>query len=181
MRLLHTAATTHAKFDDPNLVSHAGLIPAVRLSQNIGLEDLAGQHVRVAAKVGANPGLKIGSLVAGMVAGADTIDGMDLLRHGAFPATVGGIRAPSTLGSFLRAFDHGNVRQLAAVHRRVLVELAARAPLLPGADTVAFIDVDSVQRRVYGGTKQGAAFGHAKIASKSLLVRGLKSVTFWPS
>jgi hypothetical protein len=173
MRLLHTAAKTRATFDDPNLVSHAGLIPAVRLAQNIGLEDLARQHVRVAAKVGANPDLKIGSLVAGMIAGADTIDGMDLLRHGAFPATIGGIRAPSTLGSFLRAFDHGNVRQLAAVHRRVLVELAARAPLLPGADTVAFVDVDSVQRRVYGGTKQGAAFGHAKIASKSLLVRGL--------
>jgi hypothetical protein len=173
MRLLHTAARTHARFDDPNLASHAGLIPAVRLAQNIGLEDLARQHVRVAAKVGANPGLKIGSLVAGMVAGADTIDGMDLLRHGAFPATVGGIRAPSTLGSFLRGFDHGNVRQLAAVHRRVVVELAAWTPLLPGADTLAFIDIDSVQRRVYGGTKQGAAFGHAKIASKSLLVRGL--------
>jgi hypothetical protein len=173
MRLLHTAATTHARFDDPNLVSHAGLIPAVRLAQTIGLEDLARQHVRVSAKVGANPELKIGALVAGMVAGADTIDGMDLLRHGAFPATVGGIRAPSTLGSFLRGFDHGNVRQLAAVHRRVLTELATRTPLLPGADTVAFVDVDSVQRRVYGGTKQGAAFGHAKIASKSLLVRGL--------
>jgi hypothetical protein len=173
MRLLHTAAKTHATFDDPNLVSHAGLVPAVRLAQNIGLEDLVAEHVRVAAKVGANPGLKIGSLVAGMVAGADTIDGMDLLRHGAIPATVGGIRAPSTLGSFLRAFDHGNVRQLAAVHRRVLTELAARTPLLPGADAVAFVDVDSVQRRVYGGTKQGAAFGHAKIASKSLWVRGL--------
>src|SRR5512142_819242 len=173
MRLLQIAATTQASFDDPNLVSHAGLIPAVRLAQNIGLEELARQHVRVTAKVGASPGLKIGALVAGMVAGADTIDGMDLLRHGAFPATVGGIRAPSTLGSFLRAFDHGNVRQLAAVHRRVLVELATQAPLLPGADTVGFIDVDSVQRRVYVGTKQGAAFGHAKIASKSLLVRGL--------
>ena len=105
--MLHTAATTHARFDDPNLVSHAGLIPAVRLAQNIGLEDLARRHVRVRAKVGANAGLKIGALVAGMVAGADTIDGMDLLRHGAFPATVGGIRAPSTLGSFLRGFDHG--------------------------------------------------------------------------
>jgi hypothetical protein len=173
MRLLHAAARTHATFDDPNLVSHAGLVPAVRLAQNVGLEDLARRHVRVAAKVGANAGLTIGALVAGMVAGADTIDGMDLLRHGAFPATIGGIRAPSTLGSFLRAFDHGNVRQLAAVHRRVLTELAGRAPLLPGADTVAFVDVDSVQRRVYGGTKQGAAFGHAKIASKSLLVRGL--------
>ena len=89
---MHAAARTHATFDDPNLVSHAGLVPAVRLAQNIGLEGLARRHVRVAAKVGANPGLKIGALVAGMVAGADTIDGMDLLRHGAFPGTIGGIR-----------------------------------------------------------------------------------------
>jgi hypothetical protein len=176
MRLLHTAAKTSATFDDPNLVSHAGLVPVVRLASNVGLEELVTEHVHVAAKVGANPGVKIGSLVAGMVAGADTIDGMDLLRHGAMPATFGGIRAPSTLGSFLRAFDHGNVRQLAAVHRRVLVRLAARTPLLPGAEALAFVDVDSVQRRVYGATKQGAAFGHAKIASKSLLVRGLNAL-----
>jgi hypothetical protein len=171
--LLHTAAKTQATFDDPNLVSHAGLVPAVRLADNVGLEGLVAEHVRVAAKVGANPGLKVGSLVAGMVAGADTIDGMDVLRHGALPATVGGIRAPSTLGSFLRAFDHGNVRQLAAAHRRLLAQLAERTSLLPGADALVFIDVDSVQRRVFGATKQGAAFGHTKIASKSLLVRGL--------
>jgi hypothetical protein len=176
MRLLHTAAKTNATFDDPNLVSHAGLVPAVRLAQNVGLEDLVAEHVQVAAKVGTNADLKIGSLVAGMIAGAEGIDGMDLLRHGAMPATFGGIRAPSTLGSFLRAFDHGNVRQLAAVHRRVLARLAAQTPLLPGADTLAFVDVDSVQRRVYGATKQGAAFGHAKIASKSLLVRGLNAL-----
>jgi len=55
MRLLHTAVKTHARFDDPNLVSHAGLVPAVRLAQNIGLEDLARRHVRVAAKVGREP------------------------------------------------------------------------------------------------------------------------------
>jgi hypothetical protein len=176
MQLLHTAAKTNAAFDDPNLVSHAGLVPAVRLAENVGLEDLVAEHVQVAAKVGANPGLKIGSLVTGMIAGADNIDGMDLLRHGAITATFGGIRAPSTLGSFLRAFDHGNVRQLAAVHRRVLARLAAQTPLLPGAQTLAFVDVDSVQRRVYGATKQGAAFGHAKIASKSLLVRGLNAL-----
>jgi hypothetical protein len=91
-------------------------------------------------------GLRVGSLVAGMIAGADTIEGMDLLRHGAFPATFGGIRAPSTLGSFVRAFDHGNVRQLAAVHRRLLARLAAQTPLLPGAHALAFVDVDSVQR-----------------------------------
>lgn len=93
MRLLHTAAKTHAMFDDPNLVSHAGLVPVIRLAENVGLEDLVVEHVRVAAKVGANPGLKVGSLVAGMVTGADTIDGMDVLRHGAFPVTVGGMRA----------------------------------------------------------------------------------------
>jgi len=176
MRLLHTAAKTDVRFDDRNLVSHAGLVPAARLAEKVGLEDLVTEHVQVAAKVGANPGVKIGSLVAGMIAGADTIEGMDLLRRGAIPATFGGIRAPSTLGSFLRAFNHGNVRQLAAVHRRVLARLAAQTPLLPGADTLAFVDVDSVQRRVYGAGKQGAAFGHAKIASKSLLVRGLNAL-----
>ena len=163
-------------FDDPNLVSHGGLVPAVRLAENAGLEDLVAGHVHVTAKVGANPDLKVGSLVAGMLAGADSIDDMDLLRHGAIPATFGGIRAPSTLGSFLRAFDHGNVRQLAAVHRRLLARLAEQTPLLPGADTLAFVDVDSVQRRVFGAGKQGAAFGHAKIASKSLQVRGLNAL-----
>jgi Transposase DDE domain group 1 len=176
VRLLHTAAKTRARFDDPNLVSHAGLVPAVRLADNVGLEDLVAEHVQVAAKVGVNPGVKIGSLVAGMIAGADGIDGMDLLRHGAIPATFSGIRAPSTLGSFLRAFTHGSVRQLAAVHRRVLARLAVQTPLLPGAESLAFVDVDSVQRRVYGATKQGAAFGHAKVASKSLLVRGLNAL-----
>ena len=176
MQLLHAAAKTHASFDDPNLVSHAGLVPAMRLAELVGLEELAAQRVRVTADVGANTGVKVGSLIAGMIAGADDIDGMDLLRHGAIPATFGGIRAPSTLGSFLRAFNHGNVRQLAAVHRRVLAELATRTPLLPGADALAFIDVDSTQKRVFGSAKQGAAFGHTKIASKSLTVRGLNAL-----
>jgi Transposase DDE domain group 1 len=177
MRLLHTAAKTSACFDDPNLVSHAGLVPAVRLVQNVGLEDLVKDHLTVAAKVGANAPLKVGSLVAGMIAGADTIDGMDLLGHGALPDTFAGIRAPSTLGSLLRAFDHGNLAQLAAVHRQVLARLVEQAPLLlAGSGTLAFVDIDSVQRRVYGATKQGAAFGHTKIASTSLLVRGLNAL-----
>jgi hypothetical protein len=110
---------------------------------------------------------------ADVVAGADDIDGMDVLRHGAIPVTFGGIRAPSTLGSFLRAFSHANVRQLQAVGRRVLGELAVRTPLLPGGEQLAFIDMDSMQKRVFGSAKQGAAFGHTKIASKSLTVRGL--------
>ncbi|EUA02523.1 putative tnpC protein [Mycobacterium kansasii 732] len=159
MQLLHAAAKTHASFDDPNLVSHAGLVPVMRLAQLVGLEELVAQHVRLNAEVGANAGVKVGSLIAGMIAGADDIDGMDLLRHGALPDTFGGIRAPSTLGSFLRAFTHGHVRQLGAAHRMVLAELAARTPLLPGADQLAFIDVDSTQKRVFGRTSRARRSG----------------------
>jgi hypothetical protein len=95
---------------------------------------------------------------------------------GALPALFGGLRAPSTLGSFLRAFTWGNVLQLGKVNRELLAELARRAPLLPGKDTLAFIDIDSMQKRVYGHAKQGAAFGHTKIQGKSLLVRGLNAL-----
>jgi Transposase DDE domain group 1 len=101
---------------------------------------------------------------------------MDLLRHGAMPALFGGVRAPSTLGSFLPSFTWGNVLQLQKVYREFLGELARRAPLLPGAGVLAFIDVDSMQKRVYGHKKQGAAFGHTKIQGKSLLVRGLNAL-----
>jgi hypothetical protein len=171
--LLHELAKTHVSFDDPNLVSRAGLVPVMALAQRAGLGDLAGEQVRIARPCGVNAQVKVGCLVAGMIAGADSIDDMDLLRHGAVPALFGGIRAPSTLGSFLRAFTWGNVLQLQKVHRLVLAELARRAPLLPGAGTVAFLDIDSQQKRVYGHAKQGAAFGHTKIQGKSLLVRGL--------
>ena len=173
MRLLHELAKISATFDDPHLVSHTGLVPVMALAQRAGLGSLVGEHVRIARRCGVNAHLKVGCLVAGMIAGADSVEDMDLLRHGALPALFGGIRAPSTLGSFLRSFTWGNVLQLQKVHREVLAELARRAPLLPGADVLAFLDVDSQQKRVYGYAKQGAAFGHTKIAGKSLLVRGL--------
>ena len=111
--------------------------------------------------------MKVGCLVAGMIGGADSIDDLDLLRHGAMPALFGGIRAPSTLGSFLRSFTWGNVRQLGKVHRLLLAELARRAPLLPGKDVLAFLDVNSTQKRVYGHAKQGAAFGHTKSRARA--------------
>ena len=87
-----------------------------------------------------------------------------------WPALFGGIRAPSTLGSHLRSYTWGNVSQLEKAGREFLAELARRAPLLPGAGTLAFIDIDSMQKRVYGHAKQGAKFGHTKIQGKSLLV-----------
>jgi len=171
--LLHSLASTHASFDDPNLVSRAGLVPVMALAQRAGL---VAEHVRPGGECGVNAYLKIPCLVAGMVAGADSIDDMDLLRHGALPDLFGGIRAPSTLGSHLRSFTWGNVRQLEVVNRQLLGKLARRTPLLPGRDTLAFIDIDAMQKRVYGHRKQGAAFGHTKIQGKSLLVRGLNAL-----
>jgi hypothetical protein len=176
VRLLHGLARTHASFDDPNLVSRAGLVPVMALAQRAGLAGMVAEHVRPGGPCGVNAQLKIPCLVAGMAAGADSIDDMDLLRHGAMPGLFGGIRAPSTLGSHLRSFTWGNVRQLEAVNRLLLGELARRAPLLPGRDTLAFVDIDAMQKRVYGHRKQGAGFGHTKIQGKSLLVRGLNAL-----
>lgn len=85
-----------------------------------------------------------------MADGTDSIDDLHLLRHGAMPALFGGIRAQSTLGSFLRSFTWGNVLQLGKVHRLMPAELARRAPLLPGKEALAFVDIDSPQKRVYG-------------------------------
>ena len=99
-----------------------------------------------------------------------------MLRHGAMDRLFGGIRAPSTLGSHLRSYTWGNVSQLEKAGREFLAELARQAPLLPGAETLAFIDIDSMQKRVYGHQKQGAKFGHTKIQGKSLLVRGLNAL-----
>src|SRR5690348_5296720 len=176
MRLLHELAKTGARFDDPNLVSRAGLVPVMALAQRAGLHGLVAEHVQVTRRCGVNAPVKVPGIVAGMIGGADSIDDLDLLRHGAMGALFGGVRAPSTLGSFLRSFTWGNVLQLGKVNRVFLGELARRAPLLPGKDTLAFIDIDSMQKRVYGHAKQGAAFGHTKIQGKSLLVRGLNAL-----
>jgi hypothetical protein len=176
VRLLHGLAKIHATFDDPNLVSRAGLVPVMALAQRAGLHDLVAEHVRVGRRCGVNAQVKVPGIVAGMIAGADSIDDLGLLRHGAMPALFGGIRAPSTLGSFLRSFTWGHVLQLGKVNRLLLAELARRAPLLPGKETLAFIDIDSQQKRVYGHAKQGAAFGYTNIQGKSLLVRGLNAL-----
>jgi Transposase DDE domain group 1 len=176
VRLFHSLAKTHASFDDPNLVSHAGLVPVMALADRAGLADLAADHVRPGGDCGVNAHLKVPCLVAGMAAGADSIDDMDLLRHGAMSTLFGGIRAPSTLGSHLRCYTWGNVSQLEKAGREFLIALAREAPLLPGAGTLAFTGIDSMQKRVYGHHKQGARFGHTKIGGKSLLVRGLNAL-----
>jgi hypothetical protein len=176
VRLLHGLAKIHARFDDPNLVSRAGLVPVMALAQRAGLADLAGEHVRIGRRCGAHPDLRVPCVVAGMIAGADSIDDPGVLRHGAMGELFGGIRAPSTLGSFLRSFTRGNVLQLEKAGALLLAELAGRAPLLPGRETVAFAGIDSMQKRACGRQKQGAAFGHAKIQGKKVLIRGLNAL-----
>jgi hypothetical protein len=172
VRLLHSAAKTRAVFDDPNLLAHAGLAPFLALAGRAGLPELLA-GTRPAGPCGANAVTKAMCLVAGMAAGADSVQDMDLLRDGAVQTVFGGVRAPSTLGSFLRSFTWGNVRQLDRAHRGLTAALAADPRLLPGREELAFIDVDSTQHRVYGYQKEGAAFGHAKVQGKSLLLKGL--------
>jgi hypothetical protein len=165
MQSSHATSAVSAAFDDTNLVAHAGLVPGMRLAGRCGLARLVADKVKLSGaknSAGAAADAKATSIVAGMVAGADSIDDLDVLRHGAMPARFEGIRAPSTLGTFLRAFTHGHALQLHAVHRRFLATLAAHTPLLPGAGEKAFIDVDSTHKRVYGRTKEGGEYGRFK-------------------
>ena len=174
MRLLHSAGRTSAAFDDEDVVSLAGLVPVMRLAQEAGLPDLVADRVRLGTSIGCNPAGKIGAIVAGMVAGADSIDDLDVLRHGGMGRLFGQVYAPSTLGSFLREFTFGHVRQLDAAARSLLVSLAAACPrLLDNAASWTYVDVDSLLRRTYGKAKQGAGFGHAKVGGYPVLLRGL--------
>ncbi len=165
MQSSHAVAAVRAAFDESNLVADAGLVPLVRLAERTGLPGMVAQRLRIDGagnSGGANPGAKAMTLVAAMCAGADSIDDVDRLRHGAMGRLFTGVRAPSTLGTFLRSFTHGHNRQLHRVHRDFLARLARSTPLLPGADQVAFIDIDPTHRRVYGRSKQGAEIGRFK-------------------
>jgi DDE family transposase len=177
MHSSYTFTADSAVFDEPNLVSAAGLVPVLELAEQTGLSELIDEHVQLPStrvKSGAvNPAGKLTSIIAAMACGADSIDDAGMLRAGGTPRVFGAVYAPSTLGIFLREFTFGHTKQLAAVARAHLIALAARTPLLAGADERMFVDIDSLLRPVYGKAKQGATFGHAKIASRALLRLGL--------
>ncbi|SDU08505.1 Transposase DDE domain group 1 [Jiangella alkaliphila] len=165
------------RFDDENLVSCAGLVPVMALAEQAGLSELISSKVAVGSvrvkSAGVNPAGKITSIVAGMAAGADCIDDLDVVRSGGMGRLFGGVYAPATLGQFLREFTHGHALQLASVARAHLVGLVTTTGLLPGIGTRAFVDIDSLLRPVYGHAKQGASFGHTKIAGRQVLRKGL--------
>jgi hypothetical protein len=172
VKLSHTSAAMSAVFDDPNLVSSAGLVPIIALSRSAGLHELAQDHLTVPTDKGANAGLKVTSLVAGMVAGADSIDDMALLRQGGMGRLFANAYAPSTLGSFLRSFTFGHVRQLDAVASRLLIRLANQGPLIAaaGAGGRVLVDIDDTIIEVHGYAKQGSGYGYSGVRGLNALL-----------
>lgn len=152
------------EFDDERVVSDAGVMLVAMLAGRLGLEALAGERVRLrAGRAGAaNAGRKVMAIVFAMVLGADSIDDCALLRAGRTRRLLGGwLPAPSTLGTFLRAFTFGHVRQLDALLGAAL-ERAWRAGAGPGSGRLV-VDVDSFAGEVCGRLKQGAAYGYTKV------------------
>jgi Transposase DDE domain group 1 len=152
------------EFDDERVVANAGVMIVAALAQRLGIEALAQRLVRLRGDRpgAANAGRKVMALVFAMVLGADSIDDTDVLRAGRTRRLLGGwLPAPSTLGTFLRAFTFGHVRQL----DRLLAESLTRAWKAgagPG-DGRLVVDVDSFVGEVCGYQKQGAAYGYTKI------------------
>ena len=150
------------------------------LAEAAGLRRLADAHLSVPGDKGANAGLKVSSLVAGMVAGADCIDDMAILRHGGMGRVFDGAYAPSTLGSFLRSFTFGHVRQLDAVASRGLTGLAASTPIVAGIDDLALVDLDDTIVEVHGYGKQGAGFGYSGVRGLNAIAATVTTATTAP-
>ena len=177
MKLHHEWTKATPVFDDENLVSYSGLMPVMGLAEQTGLSELIGARVRFKScrvkSAGSNPEGKLSSIIAGMAAGAKCLDGLDVIRSGGMKRVFGEVYAPATLGQFLREFTHGHALQLASVLRGHLVNLATRCNVLPGADKQVFVDIDSLLRPVFGHQKQGASYGHTKVAGRQVLQKGL--------
>ena len=196
MQLKHASTAVSASFDDPNLVSAAGLVPIMVLAERAGLRALAQKWLSVPTDKGANAGLKVASLVGGMVAGADAIVDLAILRHGGMAILFAACYAPSTLGSFLRKFTFGHVRQLDAVASRVLTGLAGMTGLFITTDTsdaaaapaslgtalpgYAFLDVDDTIIEVHGHQKQGAGYGYSGVRGINALLAIVSTTTCAP-
>jgi hypothetical protein len=161
----HNLAAVAVRFDDNNLVPNAGLVAPAMLAQQLGIAEAVDRRVRLDRDRpgAANCGAKALTVVGSMLAGGDSIDDVDVLRAGAAPELYDDTRAPSTIGTWLRAFKWSNVRQLDAVARDTLVA-AWQAGLGP-ADLAAplTLDIDSTVCRAYGLAKQGCRFGYTKV------------------
>ena len=156
MRSSHSLDRLETAFDDDRLVANAGLLLPATLAQHLGLQQLVDAHLDLGAAPGrANVGDKLLTLIASALAGGDCIDDADALRAGGTASVLGcAVKAPSTLGTFLRSFRWGHVRQLDRVTRELLARAWATGAG-PGA-TPFTIDLDSTICETYGLAKEGA-------------------------
>jgi hypothetical protein len=164
MRSSHTLTAIQTTFDEDNLVANAGLIVPGALAQKLGVAELVDEHLRLpAVAVGrANGGTKAMTVIGAMLAGADSIADVDVLRAGAGGELFDQGRAPSTIGTWLRGFFWASVRMLDKVSRQVLAR-AWQAGLGPDLTSDLTVDFDSTICQVYGTAKQGAKFGYTKV------------------
>ena len=162
MRASHDLSRVTTTFDESNLVPNAGLLPAAVLAQRIDLAGLVDERLTL-AKHGASSGTKALTVIGSMLVGGDSIDDVAVLRAGASSSLFDVTRAPSTIGTWLRAHKWSNVRQLDAVSRELLARLWAAGAGPADLSSPLTIDVDSTIVQVHGRDKQGAAFGYTKV------------------
>jgi len=159
----HELSRVEVSFDDPNLVSHAGLLHAASLWQRLGMPGVVRRGLRLPGSVGANSDAKVATVVLGMLAGADSIDDLDVLRSGATGRLLGTAKAPSTIGTWLRSFTYGHLRQLDAIARQLLMVCWAAGAGPHRLDELLYLDLDSTIVESHGLAKRGAFFGYTKV------------------
>ncbi|QMS57675.1 IS1380 family transposase [Kocuria varians] len=161
-------------FDEPNLASHTGLTLIDKIATSTGL------YTRLKTlTVGANPVPKFRTIITGMLTGADSIDDLHLIRTTGHQRILGAVRAPSTVGSFLRAFTHGHVMGLHAAFTSLVQAVLGQVPGLLGEGTV-YLDLDDTVKETHGYQKQGAAYGYNKIKGLNALLAVISTDTSSP-
>ena len=157
MKLSHRFPPTAAVFDDPNLVSAAGLIPVAKLAQDAGLTGLADHHLSVPCDKGAHAGRKVMSLVAE----DDSIDNMALERHGAMGKVFDGHTRPRHWAPSCAPSLFAHVRQFDVVAFRFLTALSASTPVVDGISERVLVDIDDTIIEVHGYAIQGSGYGYS--------------------
>lgn len=161
MKACQSLDSLRVTFDDPNAVANAGLVLTAITAQRLGLLQTAQESIRLDGPGAANAGMKAMTVIEAMVAGADCIDDVDVLRAGSTSKVLGhGVAAPSTIGTFLRGFSFGHVRQADRFAEKALTAAWA-AGAGPGEEALV-IDIDSTICEVHGYRKQGAGYGYTK-------------------
>jgi len=163
-----------ATFDETNLINSAGLVPMMRLARRAGLGSRVTTKLSLPRGAGCDAAAKVCSIVAGMLTGADSIADLGVLREGAVDKVLPGVKAPSTLGTFLRAITFGHLRQLGSVAAGFFHcvgrpgAVADRARRSPGRGD--WLDVDDTMRQTHGYAQQGVGYRYNKIKGLNALL-----------